>query len=620
MKKSKFKVLSTILACTLALSSFSVFAAGTDNIITIQSIQHPYLQSFNGYDGIEVTAMGDVGYNYAIKLPNDEVLKFGFNPNNISNNYVADDAYAIAAGWQIKLPFIDAKNKIFAEQNGYLYNISNSFEILNYPEAHTLATPTKSNLEFELSKSYGAEDVYNIGGQLVSSIDPLGKVTSYVYDDTLEKIYYNDGSTIEFVKNDNAIEVVYVTDDHSVTVATFVIEDNQYGVSELKQIIPENGDVISFEYMSDENSVELDSYIVENEYEREIFFDNSSSPKKISSLKTTYFDDNSVITKEYTYAPNGTISKIESDDAEELYEYSVSFSGDLTINTTKTYLNETTVNTKVINNKCQTTKYAYPGTVLTLIYSDDNRIVKEIENGEEYEFTYTPQGKVNSAELPDGEILTYFYDNDGKEISIISSVNGVIKNNVNANLANTMEDEGVIPRSSSASVLYNINNYVGVTNFHTLYGLDQEGFNCYTYSIGKTNDLVNPGYYYGDYSLNETNVTLSKTKLLTEYDQEALGRSIYDSTVSASHNSHAWKIALRVCPYVDYHFMKKSYGTSTAWEFKAGWPGPVMRVLNGYNPTQISWDTYQRSSSTGRYVVQYSGVYTSAINYMIIQD
>ena len=617
MKKSKFKVLSTILACTLALSSFSVFAAGTDNIITIQSIQHPYLQSFNGYDGIEVTAMGDVGYNYAIKLPNDEVLKFGFNPNNISNNYVADDAYAIAAGWQIKLPFIDAKNKIFAEQNGYLYNISNSFEILNYPEAHTLATPTKSNLEFELSKSYGAEDVYNIGGQLVSSIDPLGKVTSYVYDDTLEKIYYNDGSTIEFVKNDNAIEVVYVTDDHSVTVATFVIEDNQYGVSELKQIIPENGDVISFEYMSDENSVELDSYIVENEYEREIFFDNSSSPKKISSLKTTYFDDNSVITKEYTYAPNGTISKIESDVADETYEYAVSLSGDLTINTTKTYLNETTVNTKVVNNKCQITRYTYPGAVLMLTYDDNNKVVKEVENGEEYKYIYNSQGKVSSAELPNGEILTYSYDANGNEVSVTSSTKGVVRTNSSTSLSTYSDKNSAMSRSSSASVLYNVNNYVGVTNFHLLYNLPQNGFNCYTYSIGKHNDRCNPGYYSG---LGIPDLALSTIKLLTEYDQDALGRSIYDSSVNGSHNSHAWKIALRVSPS-DYHFMKKSYGSSASWEFKAGKGGPVMRLLNSYNPGQVTWDTYATYSTdhTG-YFVYRSNVYTSNTEYMVIQD
>ncbi|NLV22041.1 MAG: hypothetical protein GXY49_08660 [Syntrophomonadaceae bacterium] len=179
----------------------------------------------------------------------------------------------------------------------------------------------------------------------------------------------------------------------------------------------------------------------------------------------------------------------------------------------------------------------------------------------------------------------------------------------NSNSINIMSSGGV-------SVLYNINNSVGVTDYCTYYGLTQSGFNCYTHAIAKRSEVRNPGYYSGR-SLNL--YSLSGIKLNVEKDQESLGRRIYDTTVGASISGHSWKIVLRINPGNDYHFMICSSNNS-AWQFKAGIGGPVMRVLNGYTPDDITWDIYVLNSSTNKYEVYSSSYYTSAMKYMMITN
>ena len=68
--------------------------------------------------------------------------------------------------------------------------------------------------------------------------------------------------------------------------------------------------------------------------------------------------------------------------------------------------------------------------------------------------------------------------------------------------------------------------------------------------------------------------------------------------------------------------MKKSYGSSSNWEFKAGVPGPVMRVLNGKTPSQITWDLYYLNPSTKKWELNVSNFYNelSAPKYMVIKD
>ncbi len=99
-----------------------------------------------------------------------------------------------------------------------------------------------------------------------------------------------------------------------------------------------------------------------------------------------------------------------------------------------------------------------------------------------------------------------------------------------------------------------------------------------------------------------------------------MGRSIYDSTVNDSIPYHSWKIALRIRAGVDYHFMKISNTSGAAWMQKAGIGGPVMQLLGGKNPNNVTWDVYYYNGSTGRYAVGQTSFYNSSVPYMIIRD
>ena len=161
--------------------------------------------------------------------------------------------------------------------------------------------------------------------------------------------------------------------------------------------------------------------------------------------------------------------------------------------------------------------------------------------------------------------------------------------------------------------MYNINSSVGVTNYHTYYGLSQSGFNCYSFAIGKTDRVYDPGYF-SNRSLNLNSVTGIKTNV--EKDVQSLGMSIYNTNVSATIEAHCWKIALKIRAGADYHFMMTS--RTADWRFKAGIGGPVMQVLSGKTPSSITWDMYKKSGS--KYVVSQSAYYNSALYYMMIRD
>ena len=92
-------------------------------------------------------------------------------------------------------------------------------------------------------------------------------------------------------------------------------------------------------------------------------------------------------------------------------------------------------------------------------------------------------------------------------------------------------------------------------------------------------------------------------------------RKIYDCGVNTSIPGHCWQIALRIRPGDDFHFMSRNRNMS--WGFKAGKICPVMEVLNGRTPNDITWDMYEPSNGT--YSVFQSNYYTSTIAYMMIR-
>lgn len=618
MKKLLSILLALVCTFTTILTTSTIVFANEQNILYTNVCE----EIFDGYENIETTTSGKVGFNYVIEIPNtNKDLRLGFNPYNSSEDCYVNELYNIGLGWQYKLSNIQInENKItIYKPSGYTYDVKKSngkYEIINYPLEHTLSLV---NDVYILEEPYGVKEYFSLEGTLVKSINEFGESTEYKYNDLgLEKIIYSDGTYIQLQNSfENKFckkEIYYVNNTKELLIGTIVvnIEENKT----LKSITSNNGFNVSFDYSIYKDVIELVNYSIEGKYNRDIVYNHNS----VSKIITHYYDNESVEQSNYLYDEFGRISKIiDGDDAETQYTYKLDSNNNLIINTLKYFNGSLSSNTKTLNNFGQITQYSSSEGILKMKYQN-NRVVEESENDLSIHYTYNDNGLVETAKLSNGEYINYTYYNDGTKKETITNINGEIhsyinkESNVNLNSINNS-----ITPYATINILYKIGTNIGVTNWHTAYGLSQTSFNCYTYSIGKAGEARDPGYYSKSYNNNHTT---AGAKLNAENDQEALGRKIYDSTVSGSHDAHSWKIALKVRKNYDYHFMKKSYGSSSNWEFKAGVPGPVMRVLNGKTPSQITWDLYYLNPSTKKWELNVSNFYNelSAPKYMVIKD
>jgi hypothetical protein len=69
----------------------------------------------------------------------------------------------------------------------------------------------------------------------------------------------------------------------------------------------------------------------------------------------------------------------------------------------------------------------------------------------------------------------------------------------------------------------------------------------------------------------------------------------------------------------DYHFMAKHSGDSF-WSFKSGKDGPVLRIGNGLNPSQVAWSSYENMGipPIDEWRANPVHAYTGPIEYLII--
>lgn len=168
-----------------------------------------------------------------------------------------------------------------------------------------------------------------------------------------------------------------------------------------------------------------------------------------------------------------------------------------------------------------------------------------------------------------------------------------------------------------------LNEYIGMSDFFELNPLiDIHGFNCYGYAIGNYNSRQNPGYYSKHLWNTATaegllNITIAKITAYTIEDLTELNMVAVESTLAESVDANSWKIAVRVDTHQDYHYMRLTNRSKNIWTSKAGGEGPVMILLNGNNPSTVSWDTYHMGDNSMCEIEQV-GRYTSAIKYIII--
>lgn len=618
------KKITAIILCAVFILSLGVNSyASSINQIGDATIFNINDEVFSGYEGLETTVLGKVGFNVALNTTdNKHTLLLGFTPYDSSD-------YSIATGWRVKLPYLDIKeNGLYRSSEGYVYLLDkdNKFNILNYPSTYILTTNGEDG--YALEKVYGSKEYFSNDGSITEEIDEFGNITKYFYKDgDLYKILYADGTFVTLEKSDDkGILIKYIKGNNIDVIADITVKANESGLQEVSEIKYGN-DRINFSYMNVKGGLLLKEYVIKDDYKRTVMYDNLGDTTRIKSL-TTYYEDGNTEKKEYFYDSQNRLERlVDGAFAEETYTYIQEEDGSLTTNTTKKYNGNTSFTSETINKVGQTTKYVNDGTVLELKYNRYNKISEEKENGKSILYSYTEQGNVSQKKFSNGDVVKYDYYANGEPKRIISGTEEInyspsgailsVETKVMNSIDLTQDDNVALAASTGVKILYNINSNVGVTNFHTYYGLSQTGFNCYTFAIAKHKDRCNPGYYSGR-SLNLS--SLSGIKLNVEKDQAKLGRTIYDSTVGASMPVHSWKIALRIKSGYDYHFMKISNSSSAAWQQKAGKGGPVMQLRGGKTPSSVSWDTYIYNSSTGKYKVGTSGFYNSAIKYMIIKD
>ncbi len=618
MKKLLSILLALVCTFTTILTTSTIVFANEQNILYTNVCE----EIFDGYENIETTTSGKVGFNYVIEIPNtNKDLRLGFNPYNLSEDCYVNELYNIGLGWQYKLSNIQInENKItIYKSSGYTYDVKNSnekYEIIDYPVEHTLLF---ENNMYILEEAYGVKEYFSAEGTLIKSIDEFGAVTEYKYNSNgLQTIKYSDGTWLDFEysfdEKSDVIRIYYVDIMKKTLVGTLVVNTEKDRT--LSQISSSNGFTVDFDYLVENDNVKITNYSIEGKYNRDIVYTDDSILKTI-----TYYNDSTVEESKYLYNQVGRISKIiDGTDAQIEYSYIADANNDITIETKKTYMGQTSRDAETINKYGQTTEYISQSGTISLKYYN-NKVIEEKTNDLTIKYDYNDNGLVETATTGNGERLSYSYSKDGCLQKIVSSDKGVLFNE-NTSSINTSSIMPFASTGSTVKVISKIGSNIGVTNWHTVYKKSVTSFNCYTYAIGMAHDTQprNPGYYSKNNWTASSNITLDKMQLLTKKDEEALGRKIYDSTVNGTFNAHSWIIALRVRQNVDYHFMSKSYGTSSPWKFKAGVSNPVMHVLNGKNPSQITWDTYTPKLGTGTWQVKNSSFYNSGTKYMIIRD
>ena len=620
----KYRKTITAILCILlfACMNTNVYSASIkDSEVKVLNKQHISDEVFDGYEGLETTRLGTTGFNYAFLTAdkNKEVL-IGFNPNLTQKNCFPNSFYQMGLGWQVKLPFLDNVNNILYQADGYKYAITkvqNEY-FVDYPGTSNL-TATLDGFCFE--KADGSKEIYSNDGKIQKVIDAFGNETTYIYSSgVLTQIIYPDNSFITFERDLLKIELKYTINNDTTVLATLSLMSDKDG-TKLLDTIKYDGSNLKFSYEEIRGKYYLSTVSVENKYCKEMNYDKDNACTK--SIETLY-SDGTIGIKEFYYDAQGRVSKmIDQGVVEEQYQYEQKADGSLLIETTTIVNDSLCVDKETLNKYGQLTRYEENGTVLNLQYNKYNKVQQEKENNKIINYSYNSRGKVTLVTFPDGKTMKYDYYPNGQiqkeitseqttyydpkgEIQTITSADQMLFNSTNLHPIQKVLASGI-------SVLYNINSSVGVTNYHTYYGLSQSGFNCYSFAIGKTDRVYNPGYF-SNRSLNLNSVTGIKTNV--EKDVQSLGMSIYNTNVSAAIEAHCWKIALKIRAGADYHFMMKS--RTADWRFKAGRGGPVMQVLSGKTPSSITWDMYKKSGS--KYVVHQSAYYNSALYYMMIRD
>jgi len=649
-------IISFVFITAMLLNGLSAAAISSDRTLS-KYTPHVSDDVLDGYSWGDITTMGTTGFNYALLTPyNNTEIYFGFDSRMSGKDSYYNALFDISAGWRIKIPYIEFSNRemyLQTGREGYKYQISSKpvdnensdikqYTINDYPGSYSL---TQRYIDGEslylLEKPYGNQEYYSLDGKIIKTVDPFSNTTEYFYEDgVISEIVYPDKSSVYFEREDYTFSVKYKKDSEIKTLAMLYLEDYSENVKVVSSIEDSNGDKAKIEYIVLKNSdcLLVSSYTVDTAYDDKFTctFKYEADSPRAESLTTLYDVDGSAKTKQYYYGSDGRMSKmVYSDNLVEVYTYSQSEDGSLTVEEVQTSDGEQYISSKTLNIYGQVTHYSFYDGKLELRYDENNSLVAEIEDEvRPFTHTYTKQGLIKATSFPTGEKTTYEYYSDGtikkkttNAKEIYYSQNGRIEKEIIDGQTYIYDVNNKPDDTASLMVVgvksYDIDSQVYATNFTYYYS---NTYNCYAYAINKYDSSCGPGDFCGNSGVTPASTYDAKLLVFQDLQNKFANKTIADSSVGAAISASSWKIVLatKSGDASNYHFMKEEYDTSTKptiWRFKFADYGPVMQLMPNKYPssatgyTGISWDTYY--APYGDYVVQTSSYYNSSARYYI---
>jgi len=642
MKKSRTlrTVLSLVFVAAMLFNGLSVAAVSDDPKFS-NTNRHISEDAFTGLEGREITTLGTAGINYTIVTPDralEKEIYIGFDPRMTDKDSYYNSLYDIGAGWSIKIPYIEFSEDgsfLHPGRDGYKLEINGNpdekqYIISNYPGSYTFSWSSINGEElYSWEKPYSHQEYFSLDGKIVKIIDTFGKTTEYFYkDDAVYEIAYPDGSAVCFEREDSVVYVKYRMDDEIETIATLYLKNYSENVKVLSSIESSYGNNIQFEYeeLTASDCLLLASYAIDDrsygKYSR--LYKYEADSYRLEEL-TTIYEDESSMTQEYYYNSDGRLERnVNSDMPDFIYKYALGEEESLSVETTQISIDGNDVSSRTLNKYAQLTHYSSSSSNLELKYDKNNSVVEEKENELIVTHTYTEKGLPQTASFSTGEKIAYEYYSDGSmkkkttdTREIYYAQNGRIEKEIidgQAYVYSVGDKSGDTVSLMAVTKAYDIDSQVFATNYVYEYNLNQYGFNCYTFALKRTHEINNPGYKSNS-GVSKANITLSAIKTCVLSDAAALGKTTYSTTNNASIPGNQWKIALRVKPANDFHFMRHVPSDSSSWRFKAGGMGPVMELQPNKSANNITWDTYKISN--GDFIVDASTFYTSGIEYIM---
>lgn len=453
-QKKKIKLWMGIIWSAFLMTAGSAYAIDTP--------QHISDNILNGFQGIETTNFGELGYNYAITTPDFERdLIFGFSPDMASPNSRYTEIFGLGDGWGLKIPFLEQVNGqwILHEDRGLEYPAqyqeeTDTFEILHYPSEYTFSRQDEDT--YLLEKGYGEQISFAVDGRVLQTTDALGNITVYEYDKAgqLSRMIFSDGTEVRWDRTSDEMILTYLKPDAQTEVlAVFVLARTADGRSILTEIRSEFAENMVFQYESSaiQGNLRLESAEIQDNVVYTFYYEESQPVENgtLNRIAEIQIDreDGILSRRQYTYGADGRIAELDTGSLTISYSYDINTDGTLTVQTCKESSESIDILEDVYNDKGQLIHYETNDATVSLEYNQKNKISKMIENGVQTKYTYSKNGLLDTANQ-DGLVTKYSYYDDGTRRTVQTNTE-VIYYNQDGSIQEVKQNKDTFPTKNS---------------------------------------------------------------------------------------------------------------------------------------------------------------------------